>query len=63
MTPLDLSPILKDYEGRWVALSDDYKAVFGSGPTAKEAAGDARSKGHLDYTLLYVQPFDLLYCG
>lgn len=63
MTPLDLSSILKDYEGRWVALSDDYKAVFGSGHTAKDAAGDARSKGHLDYTLLYVQPFDLLYCG
>lgn len=63
MTPIDLSPILKDYEGQWVALSDDYKAVFGNGRTAKEAAENARAKGHLDYTLLYVQPFDLLYCG
>ena len=63
MKPIDLSLVVKDYEGQWVALSDDYKAVLGNGRTAKEAAENARSKGHPEYTLLYVQPFDLLYCG
>ena len=63
MTPIDLSSILKNYEGKWVALSDDNTAVYGSGNTAKDAAEAARAKGHTDYTLLYVQPFDLLYCG
>ena len=63
MAPIDLSTILKDYESKWVALSDDNAAVQGSGNTAKEAANDARSKGYSDFTLLFVQPFDLLYCG
>ena len=63
MAPIDLSPILKDYEGQWVALSDDHKRVLGSGDTAKGAAEDARAKAHSDFTLLFVQPFDLLYCG
>ncbi len=63
MAPIDLSSILKDYEGKWVALSDDNKVVFGSGNTAREAASEARAKGRADFTLLFVQPFDLLYCG
>lgn len=63
MAPLDLSPILKSYEGKWVALSDDNRTVFGAGDTAKEASQDASAKGHPEATLLYVQPSNLLYCG
>ena len=63
MAPIDLSNILKGYEGKWVALSDDNQGVFGSGNTAKDAANEAKTKGRTDFTLLFVQPFDLLYCG
>ena len=63
MAPVDLSSILKNYEGKWVALSDDNRSVFGSGNTAKDAANEAKTKGRTDFTLLFVQPFDLLYCG
>lgn len=63
MAPLDLSSILKGYEGKWVALSDDNTTVYGSGTSAKEAADDANSKGRPDFTLLFVDPSDLLYCG
>ena len=63
MSPLDLSSILKNYEGKWVALSDDHTTVYGAGDTAKSAADDAKSKGHQEFTLLFVEPSDLLYCG
>ncbi len=63
MAPIDLSNLLKNYEGKWVALSEDNTSVFGSGKSAKSAAQDAESKGHPDFTLLLVQPFDVLYCG
>ena len=63
MAPIDLSRLLRDYEGKWVALSEDNKFVYGSGKSAKFAAQDAESKGHSDFALLFVQPFDLMYCG
>lgn len=63
MVPLDLSSILKDYESKWVALSEDNTTVYGSGVSAKEAADDANSKGYPEFTLLFVDPSDLLYCG
>ena len=63
MTPIDLTPIYKQYQGKWVALSDDYKSVFGSGNTAKEAAEESQANGHQDYILHYVEPTDVLYCG
>ena len=63
MAPLDLTPIIKNYEGKWVALSDDYTSVYGSGDSAKVAADDARSKGHQEFTLLFVEPSNLFYCG
>ena len=63
MAPLDLSSILKPYEGQWVALSEDNKAVLGSGKTAKEALLNAEKKGSSDATLMFVQPSDFLYCG
>jgi len=63
MAPIDLTSIYKQYEGKWVALADDHKTVFGYGNTAKEAAETAQASGQKDYTLLYVEPTDLLYCG
>lgn len=63
MAPIDLTPIYKQYEGKWVALGSDYKSVFGSGNTAKEAADRAEASGQKDFTLLYVEPSNLLYCG
>ena len=45
MAPIDLSKILKGYESKWVALSDDNKSVCGAGKSAKEASQDAESKG------------------
>lgn len=63
MAPLSLGKILKGYERKWVALSDDNTRVFGAGESAKEALKDAESKGFSDVTLMYVQPLGLLYCG
>lgn len=58
---IDLSKLLKNYEGKWVILSQDNKSVYGSGKSAKLAAEDAALKGYPDFTLLFVQPFGLLY--
>lgn len=63
MSPINLVPLLKDYEGQWVALADDYTVVYGAGKTAQAALQHAESQGHAEYTLLYVQPFNLLYSG
>ena len=63
MSYVDLAPILKDYEGKWVALSEDDSQVYGVGDTAKAAVDSAELRGYTDYTLLYVQPFDAHYCG
>lgn len=62
MSPLTLSH-LKSYEGKWVALSDNNQRVLGAGKTAKAAIQEAKSKGHSDTTLMFVQPSNLLYCG
>ena len=63
MKLINLSQILKDYERRWVAISDDNKAIYGSGETDKDAVKEAESKGHLDYSLFFVRPFDTPFCG
>jgi len=63
MAPLDLTPIIKQYVGKWVALSDDYKAVYASADTANMAADNANQKGYSEFTLLFVEPSNLLYCG
>ena len=63
MHTIDLTTLLKDHQGQWVALSEDNNAVYGAGTTAPAAVADARSKGYEDFTLLYVRPFDVLYCG
>ena len=63
MAPIDLTSLHRDYEGKWVALTDDYASVLGVGKTAKEADASARSKGKSEFVLFYVQSADMLYCG
>ena len=63
MSAVDLSPLLKNYEGQWVALSEDDSRVCGAGVTAPDAVRAAEANGCRDYTLLFVKPFDMLYCG
>jgi len=65
MKPIDLSSILKDLQGKWVALSEDetHPSVFGVGNSAKEAKRNAEVKGNRDFYLLYVRPLDLLFSG
>lgn len=63
MSPLDLTSIYKQYEGKWVALSDDHKTVYGAGDTVAEAVKQATQSGHSNPTLLFVEPSDTLYCG
>lgn len=63
MSPLDLNSVVKGYEGKWVALADNYSSVYGAGNTAKAAASQAKSKGHLEFTLFFVEKPNTLYCG
>ena len=63
MSPLNLSSITKGHEGKWVALADDYSCVYADGITAKNAADSAKQNGHLEFTLLFVEKPDVLYCG
>ena len=63
MSPLDLNSVVKGYEGKWVALADNYAFVYGAGNNAKAAATQAKSKGHAEFTLLFVEKADTLYCG
>lgn len=63
MAPLDLTSIYKRYEGKWVALSDDNRTVYGAGNTVGEAARQAKDSGHPEFTLFFVEPSDTLYCG
>ena len=43
--PIDLSELLRPYQGKWVALSQDETQVLGSGATIDEALDEARRKG------------------
>ena len=61
MSPVDLTPTIKDFQNRWVALSEDEKTVYGVGDTAQATIQDAESKGHRDFVLFFVRPLDLRY--
>ncbi len=43
--PIDLSKILKAYEGKWVALTPDETKVLGASTDLDEALKQARDKG------------------
>lgn len=63
MSPIDLTPAIKDFQNKWIAISEDCTTVFGAGDTAQDAIRDAEAKGHVDYVLFFVRPLDLLYSG
>ena len=48
MKAIDMTPIIKQYPGYFVALSHDRKKVFGKGHTPEEALREARAKGVKD---------------
>ncbi len=46
MTALDLTAVLKDApEGKWIALSEDWNTVVGTGDTVEDAIRVARENG------------------
>jgi hypothetical protein len=50
----DWTKLYDQYNGLWVALSDDNETVVGSGMTAKEALDQAHSKGFDNAAITYV---------
>lgn len=45
MKAIDMTKIYRDYKGKWVALTLDYKTVITSGKTLKEILEDSKKKG------------------
>lgn len=45
LQPIDLSELLRPFQGKWVALSQDETQVLGSGTTIDEALEEARCQG------------------
>ncbi len=58
---LDLSKVLRPYENKWVALSEDHQRVVGSGDTLKQAQKQAEEKGQKHPVYTKVLPFDISY--
>lgn len=52
---------LRNYEGKWVAISEDEDRVVGSGDTPIQAKAEADAKGYGDAALFKVRPFDGYY--
>lgn len=57
---IDLSKILRPFEGKWVALSLDSKRVLGDGETLKEAKEKAKKKSK-DYIFIKLPPYNVSY--
>ena len=57
---IDLSKILKPFEGKWVALSIDSKKVLGDGDTLQQAKEKAEKKSK-DYIFIKLPPYDVSY--
>jgi hypothetical protein len=57
---IDLSKKLKPYEGKWVALSLDYKKILGSGESLKKAKEEAEKKS-VKYMFIKLPPFNVRY--
>lgn len=54
---------IKKYENKWVVLAEDDETILVSGDDAKKVYDEAASKGYENFSLLFVQPADKLYCG
>ncbi|MBA7496075.1 hypothetical protein ES702_06673 [subsurface metagenome] len=61
MKTVDLSKILRPYEDKWVALSQDEKKVIGSGKTLKETSKEVSKKRYKNPVYLKVPRFDVEY--
>jgi len=62
MKPIDLSPVLEQFKGLWVALTDADK-VISSNKSAREAYKEAVKKGYKDPILFKVPQHDLPHVG
>lgn len=58
---INLSKRLRPYEDKWVALSMDYRQVFSSGKTLKEAIKNLKKKSKDEVIFMKVLPFDMAY--
>lgn len=56
-----LEDTLRDYEGKWVAISEDEDRVVGSGDTPVQAKAEADARGYSEAALFKVRPFDRFY--
>jgi Family of unknown function (DUF5678) len=54
---------LKNYENKWVALSEDTEKILGVGNDAVEALNDAKEKGYSEVVLYKVLPNNAYYIG
>lgn len=61
MKAIDYSEILKGYEKKWVALSNDEKTVIASGNTLKQAKKHALEKGENHPVLVKVPDSSVSY--
>lgn len=57
---VELSKKLRLFEGKWVALSLDYKKVLGVGNTLKEAKAKAEKKSQ-EYIFIKLPPYTVSY--
>lgn len=58
---IDLSGILRPYENKWVALSNDYKEILASGTSLKEVTQKCKKKNCVKPIYFKVLPFDTAY--
>ena len=58
MKPIDLSQVLEQFKGLWVALTDSDK-VISSHKSAQQAYGEAIKKGYKEPVLFKVPKHDL----
>jgi len=56
---IDLSTILKPFENRWVALSEDYGKVLESGKSLKEIVEKCKKRECRNPIFFKVMPFDV----
>ena len=54
---------LKNYENKWVALSEDAQRILGVSNDVVEAINDAREKGFTEVVVYKVLPDDAYYIG
>ena len=62
MKPTDLSPILEQFKGLWVALTDS-NSVISANKSAKKAYEEAMKKGYKEPILFKVPQHDFPHIG